>query len=152
MKTIEIFTDGVCWGNSGLGGWSAILRSDKTVQSISGHREETTKNRMELLACIEALKQLKEKSRVLLTTSSKYVFNGATEYLSEWYENNWKHSNGNLISNADLWIELDLLTDIYDVEWELIEKYQDIPECEACHLTALEEIENNSKKYRKYFS
>lgn len=151
MKSVEIFIGGVCKKTPGLGGWCAFIRYKKFEKQISGYCENTTKDRMELLACVEALKVLKEPCKILLTTSSDYIFDGATERLIEWHENNWKDLFGKFIPNSDLWVELDRLTDIHDVEWASIENYQDVSECQVCHLIAMEEIENNAKNYKKYF-
>lgn len=92
MKKVEIFTDGGCRGNPGLGGWGALLRYGEHEKELWGHAEETTNNRMELTAVIEALKALKEPVEATITTDSQYVKNGVTQWLPNWKRNGWKLS------------------------------------------------------------
>ena len=88
-QTVEIFTDGACKGNPGPGGYGAILRYGQTIKEVSGCKNETTNNRMELLAVIEALRQLKRPCRVKVFTDSSYVVKGMTQWISGWKKKNW---------------------------------------------------------------
>jgi len=90
MKTIEIFSDGACKGNPGPGGWGALLRYENTEKQLCGGEQNTTNNRMELMAAIEGLKALKESCNVSLTTDSQYVRKGITEWIIAWKKNGWQ--------------------------------------------------------------
>lgn len=98
MARIEIFTDGACSGNPGAGGWGAILRYKDTEKELSGGEAETTNNRMELTAVIEALQALKTRCVITLYTDSRYVMDGVKQWLPNWKKNNWKTANKNLRS------------------------------------------------------
>ena len=107
MKEVEIYTDGACSGNPGAGGWGAVLIYKGREKMLSGGEAETTNNRMELTAVIEALKQLKEECIVTLTTDSKYVCDAINQgWLNSWVNNNWKKSDKKPALNVDLWQEL----------------------------------------------
>lgn len=103
---VEIFTDGACKGNPGPGGWAALLRWRGHEKEISGCEAETTNNRMELLAAIMALENLKRPSTVLLHTDSKYVQDGITRWLAGWIKKGWKTANNSPVKNRDLWERL----------------------------------------------
>lgn len=118
--TIEIFTDGACRGNPGPGGWGAILRSGKHEKELYGAEEETTNNRMELMAAIEALTAVKRKSDIALTTDSQYVRKGITEWIHNWRKNNWKTAQKKPVKNADLWQQLDELASSHNIEWHWV--------------------------------
>lgn len=110
MIRVEIFTDGACSGNPGAGGWGALLRHRDTEKELSGAEAETTNNRMELTAVIEALKALKKECNITLYTDSRYVMDGITQWLPNWKKNNWRTSNKKSpVKNIDLWQELDSL-------------------------------------------
>ena len=105
---LKIYTDGACSGNPGKGGWAAIILDDDTIQSsISGSVKNTTNNRMELMAPIMALKQIRGLSEITIYTDSKYVKDGITDWIKKWKLNNWKNSNKKPVKNKDLWIKLD---------------------------------------------
>ena len=114
---VEIYTDGACRGNPGPGGWAALLRFNDVEKIISGAEEETTNNRMELMAAIHGLEALSRECSVKLTTDSKYVMQGITSWLSAWKENNWKTSQKKPVKNVDLWQRLDSLVQKHRVEW-----------------------------------
>lgn len=117
-KHVEIYCDGACSKNPGRGGWAAILIYKNHVKEISGYEEYTTNNRMELRACIEALKSLKEPCNVTLRTDSKYIVSAFEEgWIKKWKLNNWKNSEGDNVKNQDLWLELDKLCSIHNVKW-----------------------------------
>ena len=99
---IEIFTDGACSGNPGVGGWGVLLRYKDIEKELSGGEKETTNNRMELTAVIEALKALKTRCNITLYTDSKYVMSGITEWLKNWKKNNWKTAHKKAMSR--MWI------------------------------------------------
>lgn len=124
MKKITIFTDGACSGNPGPGGWGVLLRFESHgkihEKHLSGSENETTNNRMELTAAIKALETLKEPCLVDLTTDSKYVKNGITEWLQNWKKNNWKNSARKPVKNDDLWKRLDELVAIHKVKWHWV--------------------------------
>ncbi|HJM02748.1 MAG TPA: ribonuclease HI, partial [Arenicellales bacterium] len=105
-----IYTDGACRGNPGPGGWGAVLYRDGGVNELSGAESNTTNNRMELTAPVEALSALPDSSHVSLYTDSQYVKNGITVWISNWKRNGWKTSNGKQVKNQDLWQALDQST------------------------------------------
>lgn len=106
-KTIEIYTDGACSGNPGPGGWGAVLRWNGHEKELSGGAPETTNNRMEMTAVIEALGVLKRHSTVELYTDSKYVMQGLTEWMAGWKARGWKTADKKPVKNQDLWQALD---------------------------------------------
>ena len=116
-KEITIFTDGACSGNPGKGGWGAVLLYQDNEKYLSGSEELTTNNKMELKATIEALKAIKQPSKIKLYTDSQYVKNGITEWIISWKKNGWKTANKKTVSNKELWIELDENVNFHNVEW-----------------------------------
>lgn len=120
MKEIEIFTDGACRGNPGPGGWGALLRFRDIERELYGGELETTNNRMELQAAIEALKALKEPCRVVLTTDSVYVKNGITTWLHSWKQKGWKTAGKKPVKNVDLWQALDEQNQRHEVDWQWV--------------------------------
>lgn len=121
MKSdVIIYTDGACKGNPGVGGWGAILEYKDKNKKIYGYDENTTNNRMELTAAIRALDVLKEKSKVIIYTDSKYVMNGITIWIDGWKKNNWKTSNKKDVKNIDLWKLIDKLNSFHSVEWKWV--------------------------------
>lgn len=118
MAIIEIFTDGACSGNPGPGGWGVILRYRGTEKELSGGAPETTNNRMELTAVIEALKALKRECDVVIHTDSRYVMDGVQQWLPNWKQNGWRTSNKKSpVKNVDLWQELDSLLKKHTIRW-----------------------------------
>ncbi len=117
---VEIFTDGACRGNPGPGGWGAILRFNGTEKELYGGEPLTTNNRMEMLAAINALATLKRPCRVRLTTDSKYVLQGITEWLAGWKRKQWKNSARQPVKNQDLWQELDRLATPHQIDWQWV--------------------------------
>ena len=115
--TIELYTDGACSGNPGPGGWGALLRWNGHEKSLSGGEEETTNNRMEMMAVIKGLEALNKPSDVTLYTDSKYVLQGATEWLEGWKAKNWKSANKKPVKNKDLWEQIDSLIQRHNVEF-----------------------------------
>jgi len=118
--TVEIFTDGACRGNPGPGGWGAVLIAGRHRKEIYGGERETTNNRMELTAAIEALNALKGSRDVLLHTDSKYVMQGITEWMVNWKKRGWKTSSRQPVKNQDLWIALDEAIGHHHVKWNWV--------------------------------
>lgn len=120
MKSVEVFTDGACRGNPGPGGWGALLRYGERERELWGGDSETTNNRMELTAAIEALKALKEPCRVTLTTDSEYVRKGITEWLGNWKRRGWKTAAKKPVKNVDLWQALDDQAQRHEIHWHWV--------------------------------
>ncbi len=127
---IEIFTDGACRGNPGPGGWGVLLRTSKHQKQLYGGEPETTNNRMEMTAVIEALKALKRKSEIRITTDSQYVLKGVTEWMPNWKKKNWKTAARKPVKNADLWQKMDSLLDGHKIEWAWVKGHSGHPENE----------------------
>lgn len=142
MKKIEIFTDGACSGNPGLGGWGAILRYKDTEKELSGSEESTTNNRMELTAVIEALKALKSPCEADIYTDSQYVMKGATEWLHGWIANSWRTADKKPVKNSGLWQEIQHLTKIHVLHWHWVKGHAGHPENERCDALARLAIED----------
>ena len=139
MKEIEIFSDGACSGNPGPGGWGSILRFKNIEKELSGAELETTNNRMELLAVINALEALKEPCKVKITTDSKYVCDAfLKEWLSAWQRNGWKTANKKPVKNRELWERLLLLSQKHEITWYWIKGHAGHPENERCDKLAVE--------------
>ena len=117
MKSVSAFTDGACSGNPGPGGWGVVLRSGEHEREIYGGEIETTNNRMELTAAIEALQALRESCEVELTTDSTYVKDGITRWLQKWKINGWKTAAKKPVKNQDLWEQLEMQTARHVVQW-----------------------------------
>ncbi|MCV6612796.1 MAG: ribonuclease HI [Amphritea sp.] len=126
-KKVNIYTDGACKGNPGPGGWGAVLQYGEHEKQLFGGELETTNNRMELMAAIEALAALKQSCEVILTTDSQYVRKGITEWLKGWKRNGWKTSAKKPVKNADLWQQLDEQTGRHDVEWRWVKGHSGHP-------------------------
>ena len=120
---LKIYTDGACSGNPGKGGWAAIILNGKNQSSISGSENNTTNNRMELMASIMALKKIKTKSEITIYTDSRYVKDGITEWIKKWKLNNWKSSNKKPVKNKDLWVKLDNCCQKHDVIWKWVKAH-----------------------------
>jgi len=120
LSGIEIFTDGACSGNPGPGGWGALLRQGDHTREMSGGESQTTNNRMELMAVIEALKALKKASDVTLYTDSRYVMDGATRWLKSWQARGWKTADRKPVKNEDLWRALDDAMARHRIDWRWV--------------------------------
>lgn len=137
---VEIFTDGACSGNPGAGGWGAILRFGGREKELSGGEKETTNNRMELTAVIEALSALKKPCSVTLTTDSQYVVNAVEKrWIYAWKAKNWRKSDGKLALNVDLWEKLLPLLETHSVGFVWIRGHNGHPENERCDALAVAE-------------
>ena len=120
MKKIEIYTDGACRGNPGPGGWGALLIYQGTKKTLYGGASNTTNNRMEMQAVIEALKVLKSKCEIKLYTDSKYVMDGINKWLPGWKKRDWKTASKKAVKNQDLWEVLDLAIKKHEIEWHWV--------------------------------
>ncbi|HBO15691.1 MAG TPA: ribonuclease HI [Porticoccaceae bacterium] len=120
MGAIEIFTDGACRGNPGPGGWGVLLRYAETEKSLWGGERDTTNNRMELTAVIEALKALKRPCRVILSSDSTYVLKGIQEWMPNWKRRNWQTAQKKPVKNVDLWQQLDSVIQGHDIQWHWV--------------------------------
>ena len=114
---VEIYTDGACKGNPGVGGWRAWLKYNGNEKTIFGGEENTTNNRMEMTAVIRALEALKRTSEVKLYTDSSYVQKGMMEWMEGWKSRNWRTANKKPVKNDDLWKQLDTLANLHQIEW-----------------------------------
>ena len=132
MAIVEIFTDGACSGNPGPGGWGAILRYGDAEKELSGGEAETTNNRMELTAAIEALNALKRPCQIVLTTDSTYVKDGITSWIDGWKKRGWKNSQKKPVKNEDLWKALDEARSRHTVEWKWVKGHAGHAENERC--------------------
>ena len=146
VARIEIFTDGACSGNPGIGGWGALLRYKDIEKELSGGEKNTTNNRMELTAVIEALKALKTTCNITIYTDSKYVMSGITEWLENWKKNSWKTSNKkNDVKNIDLWQQLDKLIRQHEIRWVWVKGHNGHIENERVDTLARNEVINLKK-------
>ena len=117
---IKIYTDGSCLGNPGNGGWAAIIIEDNKKIQIKGSKKDTTNNQMELLAPIKALREIPKGTKVEIFTDSKYVKSGITEWIHNWKKNGWKTTSKQPVKNKELWAELDLMTNNFQIKWSWV--------------------------------
>jgi len=133
---IEIHTDGSCLENPGNGGWAAIINTNGNIKKISGNEKNTTNNRMELMAPINALKNIDSEEEIIVYTDSQYVKLGITEWINSWVKNNWKTSKKEEVKNKDLWTELHNLNKTLKVKWIWIKAHAGNPLNEEVDLLA----------------
>jgi ribonuclease HI len=143
---VEIFADGACSGNPGVGGFGAILRSGEKAKEISGCEAHTTNNRMELLGVITALEHLKKPCKVNVLTDSTYVVKGMTEWMEGWKRKNWRTSQNTDVLNRDLWERLLKAAGPHEIKWIWIKGHNGHPENERCDELAREEIKRCKKR------
>lgn len=144
MPAIEVFIDGACSGNPGAGGWGVILRYGEIEKELSGGEENTTNNRMELTAVIEALKALKKECDITIYTDSRYVMDGVQEWMPNWKLNGWKTTNKKSpVKNVELWQILDSLLSKHKIKWVWVKGHNGHPENERVDKLARDE----AKKY-----
>ena len=120
MKTVQIYTDGACKGNPGVGGWGALLRCNGVEKELFGGEAHTTNNRMELLAVIEGIRALTQRSIVEVYTDSQYVQKGVSEWLAGWKKNGWKTAAKKPAKKDDLWGDLDALLSSHELSWHWV--------------------------------
>ena len=142
MKTVNIYTDGACRGNPGVGGWGVLIEYENHNKEMFGGEKNTTNNQMELMAAIQGLKALNEKCIVNLTTDSKYVMDGINSWIINWKKNNWKNSQKQNVKNKDLWIQLDKLNSQHDVKWYWVKGHSGHPQNELADQLANKGIDN----------
>ena len=142
---VEIFTDGACSGNPGPGGYGAILKYGQEIREISGYEVETTNNRMEMMAVIEALRQLKRPCRIKIISDSQYVVKGMTEWIQNWSKRNWLTSQKKPVLNQELWKELLSLSQKHRIEWQWIKGHNGHPYNERCDQLARDAISECEK-------
>lgn len=140
VQIVEIFCDGACSGNPGPGGYGAILRYGGRMKELSGGARDTTNNRMEMTAAIEALRQLKRPCRVVITTDSQYLVKGMTEWIAGWQRKGWRNSKKEPVVNKDLWELLLALTNSHSVQWKWVRGHAGHIENERCDQLAREGI------------
>ena len=138
---VEIFTDGACKGNPGLGGWGAFLVADAAEKEICGGARDTTNNRMELQAVIEALNTLKRPCMVTLHTDSQYVQKGISEWIHGWKARGWKTAAREPVKNEDLWRALDAAQAMHTVEWRWVRGHNGHPGNERADMLANRGVE-----------
>lgn len=143
MKQVEIFTDGACSGNPGPGGWGVLLRWNGVTKELYGGEPDTTNNRMELTAAINALDALKEPCNVDLYTDSVYVRDGISSWIDGWKTKDWKTSARKPVKNADLWQKLDLARTRHNVNWHWVKGHAGHPENERCDELARKGVDEN---------
>lgn len=137
---VELYTDGACSGNPGKGGWGALLRYGKVEKEMSGAEMETTNNQMELMAVIKGLEKLKKPCNVKIFTDSKYVMQGASEWLKGWKAKSWKTANKKPVKNVELWQRLDEVMDHHQISWEWVKGHSGHPENERVDQLARDAI------------
>ena len=140
-KEVTIYTDGACSGNPGPGGWGAILRFGEHEKELNGGDFETTNNKMELTAAIEALNALKEPCIVNLHTDSQYVKGGITGWIDGWKRNGWKTSAKKPVKNEELWRALEQARDRHDVSWHWVKGHAGHPDNERADELARQGME-----------
>jgi len=141
--TVEIFCDGACSGNPGPGGYGAILRYSGSEKEISGAAPDTTNNRMEMTAVIEALRQLTRPCRIIVTTDSQYVVKGMTEWIEGWKRKGWQNSKKQPVLNRDLWETLLELSHPHTINWKWVRGHAGHIENERCDQLAREALSKN---------
>lgn len=124
---VDIYTDGSCLGNPGPGGWAALLRCGDVEKKMSGNEPDTTNNRMELLAAIEALSSLKRSSKVKLTTDSQYLRLGMTQWVKGWQAKGWRRAGNKPVKNDDLWKRLVKLSIEHEISWHWVKAHNGDP-------------------------
>jgi ribonuclease HI len=142
MDSIEVYTDGACKGNPGVGGWGVVTTKGGEPVEFYGSEPDTTNNRMELTAAIKAL-QISPKTPTTITifTDSQYVKNGITQWIKNWKKNGWKTAANKPVKNQDLWVKLDGLMNGRDVEWRWVRGHNDNPGNERADQLANKGIE-----------
>ena len=133
---VEIYTDGACSGNPGPGGWGALMLFGEHERELKGGEPQTTNNRMELLAAIEALEALKRPCKVNLHTDSTYLRDGITKWIHNWKRNNWRTSAKKPVKNVDLWQRLEEAIERHDIDWHWVRGHAGDPGNEAADALA----------------
>ena len=140
---IKIYTDGSCLKNPGNGGWAAIINIDNEIKNISGSVKNTTNNKMELMAPIKALQEVKGQQQIEIYTDSQYVKLGITDWIHKWIKNDWQTSKGEPVKNKELWMQLYKLTKSYEIKWIWVKAHAGNTLNEEVDLLAKEAAELN---------
>ena len=140
---IKIYTDGSCLNNPGNGGWAAIININGDVKKISGSVKGTTNNKMELMAPIKALQEIKENEQIEIYTDSQYVKLGITDWVHKWIKNDWQTSKKEPVKNKDLWVQLYELNNLCDVKWIWVKAHAGDVLNEEVDLLAKQAAESN---------
>ena len=123
MTETIVYTDGSCLGNPGKGGWAAVIIKNNQEEIIFGSEKNSTNNRMELTAAINALLKIKESEKIKIYTDSKYLKDGIEKWINNWKNNNWKNANKKDVKNKDLWTKLDSLINKKQISWEWVKAH-----------------------------
>ena len=123
MTETIVYTDGSCLGNPGKGGWAAVIIKNNQEEIIFGSEKNSTNNRMELTAAINALLKTKESKKIKIYTDSKYLKDGIEKWINNWKNNNWKNANKKDVKNKDLWTKLDTLINKKQISWEWVKAH-----------------------------
>ena len=126
-NNITIYTDGACKGNPGEGGWGAYIEYNNEKVKLYGYEKDTTNNRMEITAAIEALRYIKVKSNIIIYTDSKYLMNGINSWIHDWKRNNWRTSSNKGVKNIDLWQIIDELNSNHSIKWTWVKGHSGNP-------------------------
>ena len=148
MKNVIIYTDGACRGNPGPGGWGAILLYGDKEKELFGGEPETTNNRMELMAAIVALETLNAPCQVVLTTDSKYVMDGITQWMANWKKRGWKTAWKQPVKNVDLWQRLDAAVQRHEIDWQWVKGHSGHPGNERADALANRGIDEMKQQER----
>ncbi len=140
-NVVDIWTDGACKGNPGWGGWGALLKQGAHEKTLCGGEPNTTNNRMELMAVIQALAALKRRCTVVVHTDSQYVQKGMTEWIANWKRRGWRTADKKPVKNADLWQMLDELVGKHDLSWQWVKGHAGDPGNERADALANQGVE-----------
>ncbi|MWJ28564.1 ribonuclease HI [Halomonas sp. ZH2S] len=143
---VTIYTDGACRGNPGPGGWGAVLYSGEHEKTLKGYEPLTTNNRMELMAAIMALRELKKPCKVLLWTDSQYLRQGITQWIDNWVKRNWMTSARQPVKNAELWKALQQETARHEIEWHWVKGHSGHAENERADALANAAIDEHNRR------
>ncbi len=141
-KLVEIYTDGACRGNPGPGGWGVLMRFNDVEKTLYGAEADTTNNRMEMTAVIEALRALNRPCAIAITTDSTYVQKGITEWIQNWKKRGWKTAGKQSVKNVDLWQRLDQLANGHQIDWHWVRGHTGHPENEMADQLATGAIDD----------
>ncbi|MGB2247547.1 MAG: ribonuclease HI [Alcanivorax sediminis] len=146
VKKVAMFTDGACRGNPGPGGWGVVLRYGDKEKEMHGGEPETTNNRMELMAAIAGLEALRQPCQVVLTTDSRYVMDGVTQWMPNWKKRGWKTASKQPVKNVDLWQRLDAAIQPHEIDWQWVKGHSGHPENERADALANKGIDEMNKQ------
>jgi len=146
VKKVAMFTDGACRGNPGPGGWGVVLRYGDKEKEMHGGEPATTNNRMELMAAIAGLEALRQPCQVVLTTDSRYVMDGVTQWMPNWKKRGWKTASKQPVKNVDLWQRLDAAIQPHEIDWQWVKGHSGHPENERADALANKGIDEMNKQ------